>query len=87
MANPVGSNPGSHAGRTVFAAFKDADAGFAWRDPPYEYEAEKLPFDILAGSARLREQLDARVPVAEIARSWDEPVAAFEQLRSGCLLY
>jgi uncharacterized protein YbbC (DUF1343 family) len=74
-------------GVALLAAFKGADAGFAWRDPPYEYEAEKLPFDILAGSARLREQLDARVPVAEIARSWDEPVAAFEQLRSGCLLY
>ena len=28
---------------------------FAWRDPPYEYEHDKMPIDILYGSSRLRE--------------------------------
>ncbi len=31
---------------------------FAWREPPYEYEREKLPIDILAGSPSLREAID-----------------------------
>jgi uncharacterized protein YbbC (DUF1343 family) len=31
---------------------------FAWLPPPYEYEREKMPIDILYGSARLREALD-----------------------------
>jgi uncharacterized protein YbbC (DUF1343 family) len=31
---------------------------FAWLPPPYEYESEKLPIDILFGSPRLREALD-----------------------------
>src|SRR5437773_2169317 len=35
---------------------------FAWRDPPYEYEREKLPFDILAGSSDTREQIGRGVP-------------------------
>jgi hypothetical protein len=35
----------------------------------------------------LREQLDAGAPVAEIARSWDAPVAGFDQLRTRFLLY
>jgi uncharacterized protein YbbC (DUF1343 family) len=74
-------------GVALLAAFRDADAAFAWRDPPYEYEPEKLPFDILAGSSHLREQLDAGAPVAEIARSWDAPVAGFDQLRTRFLLY
>src|SRR5262245_22456362 len=30
---------------------------FAWLPPPYEYEREKLPIDILFGSSRLRETL------------------------------
>ena len=34
---------------------------FAWRPPPYEYEHDKLPFDILAGSSDLREQIQAGV--------------------------
>jgi uncharacterized protein YbbC (DUF1343 family) len=32
---------------------------FAWRPPPYEYETKKMPIDILSGSSRLREWIDA----------------------------
>jgi len=32
---------------------------FAWRQPPYEYETEKLPIDILSGGTALREAIDA----------------------------
>ena len=43
------------------AAFRAADPDrFRWRDPPYEYEHDKLPIDILAGSSELREQIEAR---------------------------
>jgi uncharacterized protein YbbC (DUF1343 family) len=54
-------------GVALVAAFRAADPGFRWRDPPYEYELHKLPFDILAGSAVLREQIDAGIPTPEIA--------------------
>lgn len=30
-----------------------------WRQPPYEYETEKLPIDILSGSPTLREAIDS----------------------------
>ena len=60
---------------------------FRWRDPPYEYEHEKPPIDILAGSAALREQVDANVPAEAIARSWDAGVSAFEKIRRRFLLY
>ncbi len=30
-----------------------------WRQPPYEYEKEKMPIDILSGSSVLREAIDA----------------------------
>ena len=33
-------------------------AEFAWRDPPYEYEALKRPIDILVGNCRFREALE-----------------------------
>ena len=38
------------------------------RVPVYEYEHIRLPFDILAGSSELREQIEAGVEVREIAR-------------------
>lgn len=60
---------------------------FAWREGPYEYEHEKMPIDILAGSPELREQVEAQVPVTEIAYSWTKGVAEFEVLRAPYLLY
>jgi uncharacterized protein YbbC (DUF1343 family) len=76
------------AGVLLIEAFRAAAPGeFAWREPPYEYEHERLPIDILAGSSELREQIDAGVPAEVIARSWGPGVAAFEQVRSQFLLY
>jgi uncharacterized protein YbbC (DUF1343 family) len=80
--NPV------EAGVALLAAFRAADPDrFAWRDPPYEYEHDKLPIDILAGSSELREQIEAGVSAREIARSWEPAVAAFKKLRGPYLLY
>src|SRR5436190_7984831 len=74
-------------GVALTAAFHQADSAFAWRQPPYEYEHEKMPFDILAGSAALREQIDAGESPATIARSWEPAVADFVKLRSRFLMY
>ena len=60
---------------------------FAWRDPPYEYEYERNPFDVLAGGPALRQQIESGVPASDIARSWEAPVAEFERIRSKFLLY
>ncbi len=75
-------------GVALLAAFRAADSDrFRWRDPPYEYEHRLLPIDILAGSSELREQIEARVPAREIARSWEPAVATFATLRERYLLY
>jgi uncharacterized protein YbbC (DUF1343 family) len=60
---------------------------FAWRDPPYEYEYEKRPIDILAGTPDLRTQIERDLPAAEIAESWRPKVEEFEPLRREFLLY
>ena len=76
------------AGVALIEAFRAADPDqFRWKDPPYEYEYEKMPIDCLAGSSALREQIDAGVPAHEIAASWTAPVDAFERARAQVLLY
>jgi len=60
---------------------------FAWRHPPYEYEHQRLPIDILAGSERLRQQIDDAVPVRDIAESWLPEVEEFDRIRRKFLLY
>jgi uncharacterized protein YbbC (DUF1343 family) len=72
----------------LLEAFRSANRErFQWRDPPYEYEHVKSPIDILAGSASLREQIDAAVPAEAIARSWDNDVSAFDKIRQRFLAY
>jgi uncharacterized protein YbbC (DUF1343 family) len=76
------------AGAALTALFRNEDpAGFRWREPPYEYEHVKLPFDILAGSTDLREQIEADASVQTIRESWRPPTAAFAALREPYLLY
>jgi uncharacterized protein YbbC (DUF1343 family) len=60
---------------------------FEWRQPPYEYEYEKLPFDILAGTPDTREQIERGVRAEEIAESWEPAVAEFMRVRQEYLLY
>ena len=66
---------------------QQAPDAFAWREPPYEYEEVKLPIDILAGTRRLREQMDHDVPWTEIAAGWATGIAEFEATRERFLLY
>ncbi len=60
---------------------------FGWRDPPYEYEHERLPIDVLAGSPALREQIESGMAAGEIARSWESAVEEFDRVRQAVLLY
>jgi uncharacterized protein YbbC (DUF1343 family) len=58
-----------------------------WRDPPYEYEHEKLPIDILYGSDRLRRAIDAGQDAATVTAEWPRDEEAFRTLRKKFLLY
>jgi uncharacterized protein YbbC (DUF1343 family) len=72
----------------VMAAFHRANPGrFTWRQPPYEYEHDKMPIDILAGSPSLRAHIEGGTGAREIAASWEASVAAFDAVRRACLLY
>jgi uncharacterized protein YbbC (DUF1343 family) len=72
----------------VVGAFRRADpARFAWKDPPYEYEYEKRPIDVLAGTPEFRAQIEAGVPPFEMAESWEADLDAFLKVRKKFLLY
>ena len=80
--------PAVETGVALIDAFRRADpAQFAWRQPPYEYEYEKLPIDILAGSTATREALESGADPHDIALSWRQDVEAFQILRKRFLLY
>jgi uncharacterized protein YbbC (DUF1343 family) len=58
-----------------------------WREPPYEYEAEKPPIDILWGHDGLRLGVDAGAGVDAILAGPEAEIAAFSDTAAPYLLY
>jgi uncharacterized protein YbbC (DUF1343 family) len=76
------------AGVALIEAFRAAAPDrFGWKQPPYEYEYDKMPIDCLAGSSELREQIEGGVPAREIAQSWEPAVTDFVKVREKFLIY
>jgi len=60
---------------------------FAWKQPPYEYEEVKLPIDILAGTDRLRKDIETWADLKDMEAWWKEEARAFEKIRKKYLIY
>ncbi|GAB4364907.1 MAG: DUF1343 domain-containing protein [Calditrichia bacterium] len=60
---------------------------FSWKQPPYEYELKKLPFDILAGNGWLREKIEQGVPLKEITDKFEDELREFLPVRQKYLIY
>ena len=61
---------------------------FSWKQPPYEYETEKMPVDILAGTDRLRKDIENGENIERMEERWQEECSQFERYyRKKYLLY
>lgn len=59
---------------------------FLWKKPPYEYETEKMPIDILAGSDRLRNDIEKGISLNEMEEWWSEECSLFVRKMKKCYL-
>jgi uncharacterized protein YbbC (DUF1343 family) len=73
--------------RILSAIHKLYPNDFDWKQPPYEYVFDKLPFDVINGSANVCEQIMSGASVADIEAGWREPLEDFAELRNPYLLY
>ena len=60
---------------------------FSWKQPPYEYVDDKLPFDVINGTASLREMIESGATTREIEESWRAGLDQFVSRRASYLLY
>jgi uncharacterized protein YbbC (DUF1343 family) len=61
---------------------------FQWKQPPYEYETEKMPIDILAGTDRLRNDIENDVDLDRMEEWWSEECSEFNRvIRRNYLIY
>jgi len=75
-------------GTAIIEQIRAADASsFGWKKAPYEYEIDKEPIDVIAGSWSFRIAIDAGERAEDIAVRWQPTVAEFRELRRPFLLY
>jgi uncharacterized protein YbbC (DUF1343 family) len=60
---------------------------FQWKSPPYEYETERMPIDLLIGNQGLRKALESGVSILDLEASWQKDLTVFSDLRKKYLLY
>ena len=53
---------------------------FSWRKPPYEYETERMPIDILAGTDRLRKNIEKGEDLEKMEEWWQDQCMEFNRL-------
>ncbi|MGB3965885.1 MAG: DUF1343 domain-containing protein [Planctomycetota bacterium] len=58
---------------------------FAWRQPPYEYEATLAPIDILAGGPAVREFVDGERPLSQLDALAAPPIDWWQRVRRSLL--
>jgi len=61
---------------------------FEWKQPPYEYETEKMPIDILAGTDKLRKGIEKDGKLDQMEEWWQEQCQQFHRTyRKRYLMY
>jgi uncharacterized protein YbbC (DUF1343 family) len=61
---------------------------FAWKDPPYEYETVLLPIDILAGTDKVRKDIEKGASLKTMESWWNDELREFnKKIRQYFLLY
>jgi len=60
---------------------------FQWKPPPYEYEFEKLPIDLILGDRNVRESIESMADIDEMICGWREDIEKFIQIGRRFHLY
>ncbi|CAN5541281.1 DUF1343 domain-containing protein [soil metagenome] len=70
--------------KTVFNLYPNY---FKWKNPPYEYVYDRNPFDVIAGTTKIREFIEQGKTINEIKMFWQKDVKEFYRTRKEYLLY
>jgi uncharacterized protein YbbC (DUF1343 family) len=60
---------------------------FSYKEPPYEYEFERLPMDLILGDKGLRKNLESGMALADLEDAWQPRLHDFLEKRNNYLLY
>ncbi len=60
---------------------------FEWKTPPYEYEYERMPIDLIIGDRNIRQRMEKLEPLDDIEASWQPDLNEFIKVSKEFHLY
>ena len=60
---------------------------FKWKLPPYEYDYEQLPIDLIIGDKQIRQRIEYHDEIDEIEKSWEKELGGFKKTSRKFHLY
>ena len=70
--------------QTVLLSHKNQ---FQWKPPPYEYEFNRLPIDLIIGDQSIRQRLENADSIDHIAMCWQQETDEFKEISKKYHLY
>ncbi len=77
VTDPYAYKPYATSLRLLQAVLYHHRNDFAFKPPPYEYETEKLPLDLIIGDGRLRQRIERMEDIDTLENDWADQQAAF----------
>ncbi len=86
------TDPGVYSSYALSLAFYQAihqnyPDRFAYKQPPYEYEYERLPMDLILGDRQIRFQIETGTPLTTIISAWEAPLSAYTKMIETVYIY
>ena len=69
------------------AIYRNYPDRFAYKQPPYEYEHERLPVDLILGDRQIRSQIEAGTALPDIISGWKAPLADYIKMIKEIQIY
>jgi len=60
---------------------------FAYKQPPYEYEFELLPMDLILGNRKVRTAVEEGVDIIELEKEWEAEIEGYKERCRSVFLY
>lgn len=73
--------------RILQALIKCHGDRFEWKTPPYEYEFERLPIDLIIGDRQVRRRIEDLEPIENVVAYWQTGLEEFCRMSRGYRIY
>ena len=87
VTDPKRYQPYATSLRLLSAVLSNHGRQFEWKSPPYEYEFERMPIDLIIGDRRIRERLEDLEPIEATEADWQPELERFKEISRQFHLY